>query len=37
MMNEMMQGMMWGVGLIGLLAVIVLLLAAASLIKYLRS
>jgi hypothetical protein len=37
MMNEMMPGMMWGMGLVGVLVVIVLLLAAAALIKYLRS
>lgn len=36
-MNEMMPGMMWGMGLVGVLVVIVLLLAAAALIKYLRS
>lgn len=30
-----MQGMMWGMGLTGLLAVIVLVLAAAALVKYL--
>ena len=34
----MMDGiMMWGMGLVGLLVVIVLVLAAAALIKYLRS
>ena len=39
MMNDMMSGggMMWGMGAIGLLAVIVLILLAAALIKYLRS
>jgi len=35
-MDQMMGGgMMWGMGLIGLLVVIVLLLGAAALIKYL--
>jgi hypothetical protein len=35
-MDHMMGGgMMWGMGLIGLLALIVLVLAAAALIKYL--
>ena len=33
----MMSGMMWGMGLIGLLLVIVLVLAAAALAKYLLS
>jgi hypothetical protein len=28
-------GMMWGMGLIGLLAIVVLILAAAALVKYL--
>jgi hypothetical protein len=38
MMNEMMSGgMMWGMGLVWLLVIIVLVLAAAALIKYLRS
>jgi hypothetical protein len=32
-----MGGMMWGMGLVWLLVVIVLILAAAALIKYLRS
>jgi hypothetical protein len=36
-MNEMMPGMMWGLGLFGVLVVIVLLLATAALVKYLRS
>ena len=36
-MNEMMPSMMWGMGLVGVLVVIVLLLAAAALVKYLRS
>jgi hypothetical protein len=36
MMNQMMGGvMMWGMGLIGLLVFIVLVLAAAALVKYL--
>jgi hypothetical protein len=36
MMDQMMGGaMMWGMGLIGLLAIIVLVLAAAALVKYL--
>jgi hypothetical protein len=35
-MDQMMAGgMMWGMGLIGLLLIIVLMLAAAALIKYL--
>ena len=35
-MDQMMGGaMMWGMGLIGLLAIIVLVLAAAALVKYL--
>jgi len=37
MMNGMTPGMMWGMGLVWLLAVIVLILAAAALVKYLRS
>jgi tellurite resistance protein TehA-like permease len=37
MMNDVMPGMMWGMGLFWLLAVIVLVLAAAALVKYLRS
>jgi hypothetical protein len=38
MMNEVMSGgMMWGMGLVWLLVIIVLVLAAAALIKYLRS
>ncbi len=41
MMDRMMDGMggmmMWGAGLVWLLLVIVLVLAAAALIKYLRS
>jgi len=36
MMDQMMgSGMMWGIGLIGLLVIIVLVLAAAALVKYL--
>jgi hypothetical protein len=36
MMDHMMGGgMMWGVGLVGLLVIIVLLFAAAALVKYL--
>jgi hypothetical protein len=37
MMNNMMPGMMWGMGLVWLSVVIVLILAAAALVKYLRS
>jgi tellurite resistance protein TehA-like permease len=37
MMNDMMPGMMWGMGLVWLLVVIVLILAATALIKYLRT
>jgi hypothetical protein len=37
MMNDMMPGMMWGMGLVWLLVVTVLILAAAALIKYLRT
>jgi hypothetical protein len=37
MMNDMMPGMMWGMGFVWLLAVIVLILAAAALVKYIRS
>jgi hypothetical protein len=33
----MMDQMMWGTGLIGLLVIVVLVLVAAALIKYLRS
>jgi Mg2+ and Co2+ transporter CorA len=36
-MNDLMPGMMWGMGFVWLLAVIVLILAAAALVKYLRS
>jgi hypothetical protein len=36
MMDQMMGGgMMWGMGLIGLLVIVVLMLAAAALVKYL--
>lgn len=37
MMRDMMPGMMWGMGLLWLLVVFVLILSAATLIKYLRS
>ncbi|WP_298255591.1 hypothetical protein [Bradyrhizobium sp.] len=37
MMNDMMPGMIWGMGLVWLLVVVVLILAAATLIKYLRT
>jgi hypothetical protein len=41
MMHRMMDGMggmmMWGAGLVWLLTIVVLVLAAAALIKYLRS
>jgi hypothetical protein len=37
MMNDMMPGMMLAMGFVWLLAVIVLILAAAALVKYLRS
>jgi|GraSoiStandDraft_55_1057291.scaffolds.fasta_scaffold573470_2 tellurite resistance protein TehA-like permease len=37
MMNNIMPEMMWGMGLFWLLVVIVLMLAAAALIKYLRT
>jgi hypothetical protein len=37
MMNDMMPGMMWGMGFFWLLAGIILILAAAALVKYLRS
>jgi tellurite resistance protein TehA-like permease len=37
MMNDMMPGMMWGMGIFWLLVVVVLILTAAALIKYLRS
>lgn len=35
MMQDMMGGMMWGMGLVGLLVILVLVLAAAALVKYL--
>jgi tellurite resistance protein TehA-like permease len=37
MMTDMMPGMMWGMGLVWLLVVIVLILATAALLKYLRT
>jgi len=37
MMDGMTSGMMWGIGLVWLLVIIVLILAAAALVKYLRS
>ncbi len=37
MMHDGMSGMMWGMGLIGLLVAIVLVLAIAALVKYLFS
>jgi hypothetical protein len=37
MMDGMTSGMMWGMGLVWLLGIIVLILSAAALIKYLRS
>ena len=37
MMNDMMPGMMWGMGFLWLLVVVVLILSAAALIKYLFS
>jgi cytochrome c-type biogenesis protein CcmH/NrfF len=37
MMDGMMPGMMWAMGLLWLLAVVVLVLSAAALVKYLRS
>lgn len=37
MMDRMMPGMMWGMGLIWLLIVVVLILSAAALVKYLFS
>jgi hypothetical protein len=37
MMNDMMPGMMWGMGFVWLLAVIVLILGTGALVKYLRS
>jgi hypothetical protein len=37
MMDNMMPGMMWGMGFVWLLVVIVLILAVAALINYLRA
>ncbi len=37
MMDGMMPEMMWAMGLVWLLVIIVLILAAAALVKYLRS
>lgn len=37
MMDGMTSGMMWGMGVFWLLTIVVLILAAAALIKYLRS
>ena len=37
MMDNMMPGMMWGMGFVWVLVVIVLILAVAALIKYLRT
>lgn len=37
MMENMMPGMMWGMGFVWLLVVVVSILAAATLIKYLRT
>jgi hypothetical protein len=37
MMNDMMPGMIWSMGFVWLLAVVVLILAAAVVVKYLRS
>jgi hypothetical protein len=37
MMDGMTSGMMWGMGLVWLPGIIVLILSAAALIKYLRS
>lgn len=34
MMHDMMSGMGWGIGLAGLLGIVVLVLAIASLVKY---
>lgn len=36
MMNDMMGGMMWGMGLAWLLVIIVLVLAIVALVKYIR-
>ncbi len=37
MMNDMMPGMMWAMGFVWLLVILVLILTAAALVKYLRS
>jgi hypothetical protein len=37
MIDGMMPGMMWAMGFVWLLVIIVLILAAAALVKYLRS
>ncbi len=37
MMDGMMPGMMWAMGVVWLLVIVVLILAAAALVKYLRS
>jgi hypothetical protein len=37
MMDGTMPAMMWGIGLVWLLVVLVLILTAAALVKYLRS
>jgi hypothetical protein len=37
MMDGMIPGMMWAMGLVWLLVIIVLILAVAALVKYLRS
>jgi tellurite resistance protein TehA-like permease len=37
MMNDTMPGMMWGIGIFWLLVIVVLILSATALIKYLRS
>jgi tellurite resistance protein TehA-like permease len=37
MMNHMMPGMMWGMGIFWLLVIVVSILSAEALIKYLRS
>ena len=37
MMNGMTSGMMWGMGLVWLLVILVLILAVAASVKYLRS
>ena len=36
-MDSMMPGMMWAMGLVWLLIIVVLVLATAALVKYLRS